>query len=128
LKSAYEENAVHDDAVRDAMGLVCELPDAGRHERRLSAADTLRLAATFRETEQGVSITFPGDDDTRRSVFEFVLAEMRCCPRFRYELDFDPDKRVLTFRLGADGALVAQLKALYVGLANEVGLTNSSGL
>jgi hypothetical protein len=106
------------DIVDSGLAVACVLPPIDRAGRRVSVQDLLQHATRWTECEDGMLMEFPGGDETARALFEFVLAERRCCPHFTYELGFAPDHQRVTVRLRAAGAKLAALKAIYGGLVS----------
>ena len=87
------------------MQLVCT--DLGRAPE---VRNILGKSTGRRQTADGVIIEFPNDDATARTLFEFVLAERRCCAHFTYEVAFAPE---LTLRMRASGLYLVPLKMMY---------------
>jgi hypothetical protein len=94
-----------------AEALACDLPAEGVARR---AADTERLFARAREWRplpDGATLVFPGDDETARALFEFVVFERRCCAQLSYELAFVPDHSTVRLTMRGAGAQVDGIRA-----------------
>jgi hypothetical protein len=97
--------------ITTAEALACDLAPDGV---ALRAADTEQLFARARErlaTADGATLVFPGDDEMARALFEFVLAERRCCARIAYELAFEPNRGEVRLTLRGSGAQIDGIRA-----------------
>jgi hypothetical protein len=105
--------------IDEALALVCNVPQAGRDQRRVDAMSVVERATDVREIENGVVLTFEGSPDTARTVVDFALAERDCCAQFTYSILFAPHAASVELSIVASGASVQALRNLYLGLARE---------
>lgn len=110
------------DATDEALVLVCNLPLDSQAGRRVDVFAVLASALNARPLANGVELSFPNTDGAASSILNLVLAERHCCPRFDYEIAFEPDHSPLQLRVRANAELVNPLKNLYLGLAGEAGV------
>ena len=57
------------------------------------------------ELADGYGYRFPGDEEWTARVLDFVAAERRCCPFFRFEVVFEPHDGPLWLRLRGSEAI-----------------------
>lgn len=81
--------------------LFCKLDEALNESRR-PKVETLFLEKlqNRRETEEGYAFEFPSDDESCERVFEFVDAERKCCPFFRFDVTVEPDEGPIWLEIG----------------------------
>ncbi len=97
----------------DPMGLVCELPEGDRAQRRVEVQTLLHKRTTFTRHPDGVELVWGFSEEIARSLIEFVLFERTCCKSFSYELGFAPPHNQVTLRMRASAEQVEALQALY---------------
>ena len=69
--------------------LACKLPDEDFDRRRVEAGALFASALRIAAIDGGVELAFAADDDSARSLLDFVLYERRCCPTLSYALAFE---------------------------------------
>lgn len=97
----------------------CELNDEQLATR---SATVLRpLFAGVRERRElpnGVEYRFPGGDEWKARLYEFVDTERTCCSFIRIELAFEPGLGPIWLRLTGDVAAQAFIAATFDSLVN----------
>lgn len=79
--------------------IACALTPAELEKRADELSGLVRQARSREELDDGFALAFAGDDETAGRLLDFVLAERRCCPFFRFELVFEPDLGPIRLRL-----------------------------
>jgi rhodanese-related sulfurtransferase len=75
----------------DALPVACSLDEDDLAARSEAVRRELFVGAEERrELDAGYAFRFPGDDDWKARIEEFVATERRCCSFFRIELIFEP--------------------------------------
>jgi hypothetical protein len=72
--------------------IACALSPAELETRADRLSGLVGEALTSIELDDGFALAFAGDEETARRLFDFVIAERRCCPFFRFELVFEPNR------------------------------------
>lgn len=71
-----------------------------------------------RELADGTEYRFPGDDDWKARLYEFVDTERTCCSFIRIELVFEPGLGPIRLRLTGDTDAQAFIAATFDSLVN----------
>jgi len=84
--------------------IACRLTDDAFDRRRTEAGALFANATRITAIAGGVELAFAGDDETARTLLDFVCYERRCCPTLSYGLLFDKESRDIRLTMhGADG-------------------------
>ena len=110
----------------DTLGLVCDLPSDGRQNRRVNVFEVIRTSTSVNDLSTGVEFTFPNTDDAAKLAFDLVQAERHCCPKFEYEITFEPARAPIKLRITTSEKFVKPLKELYLGLAVQAGIATQT--
>ena len=72
--------------------IACALSPAEQELRSDQLSRLVGEALTTVERDDGFALVFASDEQTASRLFDFLIAERRCCPFFRFELVFEPDQ------------------------------------
>ncbi len=91
-----------------AIPLICNLTALNQEQqtRRQTLQEELRsLIIERQELPDGYTYRLNADHSTCLKVVEFITLERRCCPFFRFSLEFEPEAGPLWVRItGPEGA------------------------
>lgn len=83
--------------------LACKLDEAQKEDRRPKLE---KLFGNFlqdrRETEAGWAFRFPADGEAFERIVQFVDAERKCCPFFRFDVTVEPDQGPIWLEVSGD--------------------------
>lgn len=81
--------------------LVCRLDEAQKEHRRPKAeALFLDKLQGRHETEDGYASEFRSDGDALQRIVDFVDAERKCCPFFRFDVTVEQDHGPISLEIG----------------------------
>ncbi len=87
----------------DNPSITCTLSPADFERRGDELSRLARGARSTEEIDDGFVLTFASDDRIAARLFDFIIAERRCCPFFRFELVFEPGLGPVRLRLRGPG-------------------------
>ena len=93
-------------AKNSSTALVCKLPSAEMHQRKLTVLASLKKQVLEKkELSDGYAFRFDGSDKVVDELTEFIKTERECCSFFTFNLSISGDKSEAWLELtGVEGA------------------------
>ena len=87
---ASEESKMNNE-IQAVPTVACQLSGLALDQRTLEIQQILTGYDEVRESEDGYSLRFPGNEQWTDILVRFVRSERRCCSFFKFELTFEPE-------------------------------------
>lgn len=72
-----------------------------------------------RELEDGYEFSFPGEGDWGTRLLALIESERQCCPFFKFELSFEPNRESIKFRVRGSKEVKSVLETLMSGSSDS---------